>query len=244
VGARWIGYALVAACYSPTVPAGQPCSPNGSCPADQQCVAGTCTSAPGDAAPGDAAPNDAAPADAAPVDAPIADPTGALTGADWLMPCAGSPGSDDLCACTNASVRVTLDGNGNDVWMVAAHVHGLAELCPYSGGSALGGNAMLGGSATSTVANIYSLSISAPAQVIELNNQVGSDAGVTVLDYDVAFRVAGNATVTFISNGQDNEELVNEGSTGPISVPGVTDPAQPYDGQFIRLDVMSASLAP
>jgi len=38
--------ALLAGCYSPSVPVGAACSPSGACPDGQQCYAGTCSTQP------------------------------------------------------------------------------------------------------------------------------------------------------------------------------------------------------
>jgi hypothetical protein len=247
VGIRALGVVLLTACYSPAAPDNVMCSPTGACPTGQQCYGGVCMSSapPDDARPVDAIP-DASPKDASTPDAP--DPAFALSGPRWLMPCTGSAtaagsgsGAPALCPCANSFGHLTIGGTSAASWTVEARIRGLVELATYTGGSPEPGNAYLGGSADNTEVNIYALSIASPAQVIQLNNQTGSDAssGVVAVDYTVELSLAGGTAVTFVSNGQDGEQLAN---TGDVSVPGVTDPTQPYDGQFLRIDVISATL--
>jgi hypothetical protein len=60
-------------------------------------------------------------------------------------------------------------------------------------------------------------------------------------DEMVNFDVDATATVMFIANGQDQIQWMGVDAGGaPIAVAGITSPAQPYDGQFARLDVTSA----
>jgi len=218
--------AAASACYTAVAKDNVPCADNGACPTDQMCIAGICRGS--DFAPGDA------PADAA-------SPLFALGGQRWLSPCVGSAGSgsNSLCPCADSAQTqiVTLTGLST-VYQVTVHIRGVVELAPYAGGSADATTRFYtGGAVNNSFGNIYEMSVSSPMAHYFINNQGATTGGLSAIDYMAELAIAGNAVVTFTTNGQDGEEAAN--STG-LTVPGVTTNPQPYDGQFAQLDVISA----
>jgi hypothetical protein len=194
--------------------------------------------APDATAPGDALADGSALVEGVEIPAPFA-----LTGARWLLPC--TPGTDHMpnntaCHCADGSqdVHVTVGGAGQ--WHVMARIRGVMEWMGYTGGSA-SGNWYVGGQPGDGADNYYELAIDMPAQHYYIN--VGNSNVGHSWSYDemVTFDVAAGATLTFSANGQDRIQWMGvDGAGQPISITGITDPPQPYDGQFARLDVLAA----
>jgi hypothetical protein len=92
--------------------------------------------------------------------------------------------------------------------------------------------------------NVYELSISSPAQHYFLNTGTSNIGNCFVIDYEETFRADSGATVTLYAASNDNQEIQNIDPTGmPLTVDGTTIP-QPFNGQFIEVDVVSVSPDP
>jgi hypothetical protein len=112
--------------------------------------------------------------------------------------------------------------------------------------------------------NEYALVIGSPAQFIILNvwssslASVQSPIGVNVVDFTIVLQIAAGSSVTLTARSIDQQEfpncaLVNGAQTTPASgnctpfviTPGPSDPpinpaiVQPYQGQFLQMDVVS-----
>jgi len=216
--------AAASACYTAVPKENVPCAENRACPTDQMCIAGVCRGS--DFVPGDA-----------PVDA--ASPAFALSGQRWLSPCTGPAGGGTLCPCAGSAQTqmVTLAG-ASTIYQVTVRIRGVVELAPYTGGSVTATDFYTGGAVNNTFANIYEISVSSPMAHYFINNSgATTGSGLVAIDYMAELPIAGDAVVTFTTNGQDSEEVAN--SNG-LTVPGVTTNPQPYNGQFAQLDVISA----
>ena len=188
----------------------------------------------------DASHSDAA-ADAARDAAPDACETcqvaGSLTGLLWQLPCsdANSP------ACTTvptATVSATVGGATGVTYDVTVHLRGVIEQKTYSSGCA-DQSWVSGGADNGDSYNVYELSISSPPQHYFLNAGSSNITHCWAIDYEKTFRADAGATVTLDAASKDNQEIRNmDGSGQPITVTGTT-VAQPYDGQFIEMDVVS-----
>lgn len=104
--------------------------------------------------------------------------------------------------------------------------------------------------AESTV-NEYALLIGSPSKVILLNQWttwLTDDAGVQMVDFTVTIQITAGSTVTLTARTMDGQEFNN--STQLIITPDPTDPpinpaiVQPYNGQFLQMDVVSVSTTP
>jgi hypothetical protein len=86
--------------------------------------------------------------------------------------------------------------------------------------------------------NEYALIISDPPQVYLMNNgSPGTGDELAAIDYELTVQVAVNATVTLASRGVDNVQLLYTASVLDTVPPLVL--AQPYNGQWAQLDVLS-----
>ena len=175
-------------------------------------------------------------------DAPEADtPPFALSGPHWVMPCTAATGDPALCACPaiTLSQMAQVGGTPGERWHVTARIRGVMEAMTYTGGE-VDGTWYAGGVPGNANWNFYRLTISSPAQVYFLNPGSALVHYSEVYDYMQTFDVDAGALVTFDVDGQDSREWRGIDATGAvITMTGVTDPAQPFDGQFARIDVIA-----
>lgn len=182
----------------------------------------------------------------------VVNPGAALSGLEWLLPRTGDLNSSVYITVTTQTVVTTLSGDPGTVYQVPLRFRGVVEYKSYSGGSqpdALVPQFRLGGTPSGSDWNIYSLNISDPPATYYLNNGGDSDFHVHLVDYTETIPMRGGATVTMVANPVDSGpyEIANNSNTGgPLSVPGIPSPVQPFVGQFLRMDYVgdiTASIA-
>jgi hypothetical protein len=168
-----------------------------------------------------------------------------LAGLSWQLPCTGSKNSEACANGPDVNVTATLGGTQGVVYDVRLRFSGVVEGKTYSGGcSAEDDTWQVGGTPAADTGNIYRLDISAPAQTYYVNRGTSGDPALLALDFEETVRVAAGATVTLYATAVDGAELLNVGGPyAPVSVKGVQ-LAQPYDGQFIEMEVLSVSPDP
>jgi len=173
---------------------------------------------------------------------PIAAPF-ALTGQDWLLPCiVNATPNSHACTCSPTALSVTrlLGGTAGERWHVTVRVRGVMERMGYSNGSGSAGW-YVGGNPDDGANNYYKLTIDNPASHYFLNAGNSSQSNSWEFDYEATFDLDAGATLTFESSGQDSIQWEGvDPNDQPISVAGITDPPQPYNGQFARIDVLAA----
>ncbi len=189
-----------------------------------------------DAARGDAA-IDAAP-DAPPDACTTCQVAGSLTGLLWQLPC-GADISVPVCATTpETTVSATVAGTPGVTYDVTVHLRGVVEQKTYTGGCQ-DQSWLSGGADNGDTYNVYELSISSPPQHYFLNTGASGITHSFVIDYEKSFRADAGATVTLYAASKDNQEIKNIDANGqPLTVAGTT-VQQPYNGQFIEMDVVS-----
>lgn len=166
------------------------------------------------------------------------DVAGSLDGLLWLLPC--TPGATGTSCGTVATTTAstTMGGAPGVTYDVTVRLRGVVEQKTYPGGCASGSWSVNGG-INGDPYNIYRLQVSSPAQTFYINAGTSYITSTFALDYQQTFRVDAGATVTLFADAVDGAEIRNLDATGtPISIPGVA-VAQPYDGQFVQLDVLS-----
>jgi len=135
---------------------------------------------------------------------------------------------------------VKVGGTPGEHWHVTARIRGVMEVMTYAGG-AIDGTWYAGGAPSDNNWNLYRLTISSPAQVYFLNPGGTLVHYSEAFDYTQTFDVDAGATVTFDLDGQDSFQWRGIDQNGvAITMTGVTEPAQPFDGQFARIDVTAA----
>lgn len=189
----------------------------------------------------DATPHVDAAVDAAPdaaVDACVTcQVSGSLSGLLWQLPC-GDTGSPACGTMPTTTVSATVGGAAGVTYDVTAHFRGVIEQKTYSLGC-VDQSWVAGGDDNGDSYNVYELSISSPPQHYFLNAGASNITHCWVIDYEKSFRADAGATVTLYAASKDNQEIRNIDANGqPLTVAG-TSVQQPYDGQFIEMDVVS-----
>jgi len=172
-------------------------------------------------------------------------PAASLNGLIWYLPCL-APHSYSTCSCSNTPVVVnaTMNGTPGQLYDVAFLFRGVAEINAYAGGSRSG--MFYTGGSPSGANNQYRLEVSDPAGTYWLNAaDVQIDGYCFLVNYSATIQIRTGASVTLTADATDTGQYFNQDVTlTPITVPdtypdhpiGVT---QPFDGQFIQMDVIS-----
>lgn len=179
----------------------------------------------------------------------VAFPAGSLDGLQWVLHNTGPPSGPGFGPCdSNATVTATMGGDSSIAYNVTLRFRGVVEEKTYTGGTNDGAFWQVGGTPDTGPWNIYRLTISNPSTTYYLNRGASGLFHCFAIDYQKTITINGGATVTLYADSvpQPNPEQVWNSSTDPptqtlISIPGITSPAQPFDGQFIQMDVISVS---
>ena len=181
------------------------------------------------------------------------DVAGSLQGLRWNLPCI-APNSDTVCG-TNppTTLSATLKGDANVTYAVTLRLRGIVEQKTYAGNSSPDGGVAEGGMNSSFFTvdglpasddwNIYKLTVSDPALTAYVNSGQSAHYYVDPIDYTVTISMKGGATVTLLADPVDVSHYeiknVSLADGGPIVVPGVPPAPNPFDGQFVQMDVVS-----
>ena len=171
----------------------------------------------------------------------LADVAGSLAGLLWKLPCTG-PHVDISCmADPTVTVESTLGGASGATYDVTLHFRGVVERKNYLGGCSDGNFWQSGGADNGDIGNVYELRVSKPPQSYFLNVGSGAQSATVAIDYVKTIRIDAGATVTLFAASKDGAQLFNrDANSAPVSVQG-TSVAQPFDGQFIQMDVESVA---
>jgi hypothetical protein len=158
------------------------------------------------------------------------------------MPENPKPGADGI------SARMTDDPKTNDKftdvkkfggetgkrYKVTLRVRGVVEPMMYKDGQQVGERFYIGGVPNNATYNIYQLSVSSPAQHFFFTRDDKVGHRIFTIDYTSTIEIEGGATLTFHGDGQNGHMITN---FAKLVVPDVAPAPQPYNGQFIQLDV-------
>lgn len=171
-------------------------------------------------------------------------PAGSLNGLQWLLPLSDhtlAGGTSGHCPA-NVTVSALMGGGLGVPYQVELRFRGVVELKGYTGGSNDGANFQTGGTPVVSNWNVYRLKITYPGDpdaVFYLNRGTDGVSSVFAIDYTKTFTIKGGSTIELFANAIDGAEIINGFN---LSIPGITSPPQPYDGQFIQMNVLSVSL--
>lgn len=164
-----------------------------------------------------------------------------LNGLRWELPCTSNI-SGEACFCATKTVTSTvMDGVFGKTYNVTIRFRGVVEYKAYYGGSNDGEHFQIGGTPFNNLYNIYKLEISNPPQIFYLNRGAESEYCYAI-DYIKTIQIASNATATLTANSIEGGQLKNRDSFGnPIVVPDIVPYPNPYNGQFIQMDIISVN---
>lgn len=185
-----------------------------------------------------------------PVD-PLAEVAVALDGARIDIPCdngVNGPFTTRFCDIApdleQQSISLTIAGDPERLYSITLQIRGLSEVIAYVDGKERAGNVYEGGRAPDNQLNwnAFQLTFSDPPTWYFLNHRDPKLSDAQVFDYQHAFTARGGSTVSFELNGANlkvnglqfanqHQLTVQSDHVGP----------QPYDGQFLQLNVMAVT---
>lgn len=171
-----------------------------------------------------------------------------LSGLLWRLPCYISTEGGTTCTCDlNNETDGIVSGSPTDTYEVTLRFRGVVEGTSYEGGVDIG-NLNIGGD-NSGGYNVYQFITDSPELTANLN-QFGEDTDwCNLIDFTYTFTINGGSGIKIFSSSFDAVQRANSSENGhgnPLSVPD-DDPdhpiqvSQPYNGQFIQVDVMSVT---
>ncbi len=155
-------------------------------------------------------------------------PAGSLSGLNFRLPYITVIAGVQTCAVSTSS-SATMGGETGASYDVDMRFRGVFEKKTFTGGTNDGAYWQTGGTPANDVVNIYSITISSPFQMYYINR---GSAGVSSVDFTRTVQIDAGASVTFLASSVEGQELLASGS-----VSGVTDPVQPYPGQWANMTV-------
>jgi hypothetical protein len=166
-----------------------------------------------------------------------------LSGLLWQLPCASGASGTSCATDPSQTVSTKLTSNVPGTFNVTLRFRGVVEQKTYTGGCIEGTWVSNGSYATGDTYNIYKLTISSPPQTYFLNAGASGITHTVAIDLTRTVLIDAGATVTLEANAVDGQEIRNLGADGttPVAI-DVTSPAQPYDGQFIKMDIVDIAL--
>jgi hypothetical protein len=135
----------------------------------------------------------------------------------------------------NFTAEKTFGGEKGKRYKVALRFRGVVEPMMYKDGTQVGDYFYIGGAPNNATYNIYQISISSPKSHYYLNRQDKVGHKIFTIDYTQTIEIDGGATVTFHGDGQNGQLITN---FKKLVVPDVAPAPQPFNGQFIQVDVV------
>lgn len=127
------------------------------------------------------------------------------------------------------------EGEPGKRYKVTLRIRGVVEPMMYKNGEMDGDYFYVGGEPNNGTYNIYKIAISSPASHYYLNRQDKVGHRIFTIDYMKTIEIEGGATVTFTGNGQNGRLISN---FSKLVVPDVAPAPQPFNGQFVQINVV------
>lgn len=178
---------------------------------------------------------------AAPLDACVGDSCAVaevLDGLRWELPCTNP--RDQICD-TLDEVRdsVVAGGEAGARYAVTLRFRGVVETARYDGGTVMG-RFVVGGEHYEGAWNLYALEVTSPPQTYFLNGNTEGDYFCVAIDYTQEILLDARSRVQLVADAVEGRQIQNlDRDENPIVIPGVAPFPDPYDGQFVQMDVVS-----
>jgi hypothetical protein len=137
----------------------------------------------------------------------------------------------------NFTATRSFEGEKGKRYKVTLRIRGVVEPMMYKNGKMDGDYFYIGGEPNNSTYNIYKITISSPPSHYFLNRQDKIGHSIFTIDYTKTIEIDGGATVTFLGDGQNGRLISN---FSKLIVPGITPAPQPFNGQFVQVDVVGA----
>ncbi|MDB6120837.1 MAG: hypothetical protein JWO08_4618 [Verrucomicrobiaceae bacterium] len=159
------------------------------------------------------------------------------------MPENPKPGADGISARMTADPATNdkftdvkkFGGEAGKKYKVTLRVRGVVEPMMYKDGQQVGERFYIGGAPNNGTYNIYQLTVSSPASHFFFNRDDKVGHRIFTIDYTGTIEIEGGATLTLHGDGQNGRMITN---FDKLVVPEIAPAPQPYNGQFIQLNVV------
>src|SRR3954463_10243162 len=135
----------------------------------------------------------------------------------------------------NFTFTKNFGGEKGQRYQVTLRFRGVVEPMMYKDGKQVGEYFYVGGEPNNATYNIYEIRVSSPESHYYLNRQDKVGHQIFTVDYTQTIEIDGGATVTFHGDGQNGRLITN---FKKLVVPGIPPAPQPFNGQFIQVDVV------
>lgn len=173
-----------------------------------------------------------------------------LDGYRWEFPCKDAmpdnpkQGADcvsglvtgDPKTTDNFKKEFTFGGEKGKRYKVTLRFRGVVEPMMYKDGKQDGDYFYIGGVPNNATYNIYKIGISSPESHYFLNRQDKVGHRIFTIDYTKTIEIDGGSKITLLGDGQNGRLISN---FAKLSVDGLKTVKQPFNGQFVQIDVVS-----
>ena len=168
-----------------------------------------------------------------------------LAGLRVELACTGTGSASVNCATADVDEETSLLlGDDGVIYNVVLHFRGLVEQKSYSSPVSTDGMWIEGGTPDGSSFNIFKLEISSPPQIYYLNAGSSYIDECFVVNVQKTVVMSDSAVVTLTADaGGDALSTRNRDDQGnPIVVMGVPPYPNPFDGQFLQMDVVTITV--
>jgi hypothetical protein len=137
----------------------------------------------------------------------------------------------------NFTAERKFNGEKGKRYKVTLRFRGVVEPMMYKNGKMDGDYFYIGGEPNNATYNIYKLSVSSPPSHYFLNRQDQVGHKIFKIDYTKTIEIDGDATITFLGDGQNGRLISN---FDKLVVPDVAPAPKPFNGQFVQINVVEA----
>jgi len=157
------------------------------------------------------------------------------------LPCVGGDcfGAATCTTAATADASVVMTGDADVVYGVTIDLNGVLEHKEYDGGDC-DGQWCIGGDPDPSPWNAVTIVVSDPPAEYHPNNGAGGVYEVFPVDEQRVIAIAGGATVSIEIDG-DGTCSIDNGQG--IVIPGVRPDPDPFNGQFLQIDLVDATIA-
>jgi hypothetical protein len=166
-----------------------------------------------------------------------------LDGLRLEMPCEGED-QGRICDATEDTVSdsATVGGADGTKYAITLRFRGVVEQMSYEDGTK-DGFWYRGGSKAGSSYNVYRIDVPSPEQHFFLNAGESGIERCFEIDYTRTIEMEAGATMRLSGDAQDGRLISNRGQDGtPITVEDVSVTPNPYNGQFIQINVDSVEM--
>jgi hypothetical protein len=135
----------------------------------------------------------------------------------------------------NFTVKRYFGGEAGRRYKVTLRFRGVVEPMMYKGGQQVGEYFYIGGEKDNATYNVYQISVSSPKSHFFLNRQDKVGHKIFTIDYTQTIEIDGGAEIVFHGDGQNGRMITNYKK---LVVPGIAPAPEPFNGQFIQVDIV------